>query len=113
MSLPDGLGLSAFETASAHEANTAIASVRTEVAARFGAAKSIEIVVNPDEDAAALRRRLLRTLTPVIEGFGASLDAGEGPVFLSLFVQERLLFFTPKALMDALRAASPPVALLQ
>jgi hypothetical protein len=100
----------AFDQAPARDANVAISRVREEVAARFGPSKSIEIVISPDEQPAALRQRLMSTLPAVLEAFGASLSASEGPVFLSVFSGEHLLFMTPIALMDGLRAVAGPVA---
>lgn len=102
----------AFDSAPAHEANGAIARVREAVSERFGPAKSIEIVVRPDETARQLRERLMATLPTVLEGFGAALTAGDGPVFLSVFCSDELYFLTPAAFMESLREAAGPVALL-
>ena len=102
----------AFDRAPAREANQAISRVRQQLQARWGPAKSIEIVIRPDEDAGALRKRLMPTLPTVVEGFGADLAAGEGPVFMSVFAGEELLFLTPAAFMEGLHAAAGPVALL-
>ena len=67
----------------------------------------------PDtETPAQLRKRVMPTLPGVLEGFGASTHVDSGPAFLSVFLDDRLLFLTPKGFFDGLNAAAGPVALL-
>ncbi len=102
----------AFDGAPAPSANEAIMRVRADVAAACGHAKSIEVVIRATETPAQLRKRVMPTLPRVLEGFGASTHVDSGPAFLSVFLDDRLLFLTPKGFFDGLNAAAGPIALL-